>query len=88
MLRRHEKRLLDEMERRLRADDPEFADRMTRVRPVAWLLARMSPPRWIALVAGALAVLCLVLHEGAAFVAAAALAAALLVFGDWTVRTE
>ncbi|SFT08398.1 DUF3040 domain-containing protein [Saccharopolyspora flava] len=85
MLRRHELRILGEMERQLAGDDPALADRMTSTRiPFrAWLTRR----RAFALAVAALSLLCLALGEGAAFFTTALLAAALLLTRDWTFRS-
>lgn len=84
----HERRLLDQIERELRAEDPGFAERMSRTRPLTRARVWMSFPRAIAVVASCLAVLCLVLNEAAGFITSALLAVVLLVCTRWTVRTE
>ncbi|MGP4016579.1 DUF3040 domain-containing protein [Saccharopolyspora sp. 5N708] len=88
MLRRYEQRLLDEIERRLYAEDPDFVRKMTQLRPLVRVFAWLTVCRAVGVVAAVLAVLCLFLDEGAGFLVAALFAAALLVFADWKIQTE
>ncbi|MEV4730215.1 DUF3040 domain-containing protein [Saccharopolyspora sp. NPDC049426] len=85
MLRRHEIRILGEMERQLRTDDPALAGELThpRTRFRDWGTTR----RMLGFTTAALSLLCLALGEGTAFFTTAALAAALIVFSRWSVRT-
>lgn len=86
MLRRHEIRILGEMERQLRTDDPALAGELThpRTRFRDWGTTR----RALGFTTAGLALLCLVLGEGAAFFTTAALAVALILLSYWSVRTE
>lgn len=88
MTQPHERRLLDQIERELRAGDPGFAERMTHARPLTRVRAWMSFHRALGVVAAFLALLCLVLGEGAGFIVSGLLACALLVSSGWKLRTE
>lgn len=86
MLQPHERRILGEMERQLRTEDPALAGELnnTRIRFRTWLSTR----RALGLAAASLSVVCLALGEAAAFVTAALLAAALLLLNGWTIRAR
>ncbi|MEB3369876.1 DUF3040 domain-containing protein [Saccharopolyspora mangrovi] len=86
MLQPHERRILGEMERQLRTEDPALAGEMTKTRGRfrTWLNTR----RALALAAATLAVLCLALGEATAFFTTALLAAALLLSQGWTVKSR
>ncbi|WP_328591193.1 DUF3040 domain-containing protein [Saccharopolyspora aridisoli] len=86
MLRRHENRILGEMERQLRTDDPALAGVLThpRTRFRDWGTTR----RALGFTTVGLSLLCLALGEGAAFFTTAALAAALILLSQWSVRTD
>jgi hypothetical protein len=88
MLGRHERRLLEEIERQLGAQDPEFADRMTHTSPWIRVRAWLTGRRAIGVVAAFLAVLCLFLGEGAGFVMAGLFAGVVFLLSDWTIRTD
>ncbi|KAA5825490.1 DUF3040 domain-containing protein [Saccharopolyspora hirsuta] len=88
MLRRHERRLLDEIERELCASDPEFAQKMTQVRPFTRVRAWMTLRRALGIGAVFLAVLCLMFNEGAEFFISSALAGALFASEGWKIQTE
>ncbi|MCI2417976.1 DUF3040 domain-containing protein [Saccharopolyspora sp. K220] len=88
MLRRYERRLLEEIERRLSAEDPDFAEKMTHVRPLVRFVAWLSIRKALGVVAAVLAVFCLLLGAGAGFLVASLLAAVLLVFADWKIQAE
>lgn len=86
MLRRHEIRILGEMERQLRTDDPALAGELThpRIRFRDWGTTR----RALGFTTAGLSLLCLTLGEGMAFFTTAVLAAALILLSRWTVRSE
>ncbi|RRO14097.1 DUF3040 domain-containing protein [Saccharopolyspora rhizosphaerae] len=88
MTQPHERRLLDQIERELRVADPGFAERMTRARPLTRVRAWMSFHRALGVVAAFLALLCLVLGEGAGFIVSGLIAGALLVSTGLKLRTE
>ncbi|WP_190812900.1 DUF3040 domain-containing protein [Saccharopolyspora pogona] len=88
MLRRYERRLLEEIERQLCSEDPEFAQRMTHVRPFMKVLGWLTVRRALGIVAAFLALLCVVFNEGTGFVVAGALAAALFMSESWQIQTE
>lgn len=86
MLHPHERRILGEMERQLRTEDPALAGEMTRTRSRfrTWLNTR----RALALAAATLAVLCLALGEATAFFTTSLLATALLLSHGWTFQSR
>ncbi|RRO20711.1 DUF3040 domain-containing protein [Saccharopolyspora rhizosphaerae] len=86
MLQPHERRILGEMERQLRTEDPGLAGEMAKPRSRfrTWLNTR----RALGLASASLAVLCLVLGEAAAFVTTALVATALLMLNGWTFRSR
>ncbi|MBB5155993.1 DUF3040 domain-containing protein [Saccharopolyspora phatthalungensis] len=88
MLRRYERRLLEEIERQLRSQDPEFARRMAHVRPFTKVLAWFTVRRALGVVAAFLALLCVVFNEGAEFFVAGTLAAALFASESWQIQAE
>ncbi|MBB5157532.1 DUF3040 domain-containing protein [Saccharopolyspora phatthalungensis] len=88
MLRRYERRLLEEIERQLRSEDPEFARRMTRVHPFTRIVAWLTFRRALGVVTAFLALLCLTFNESAGFLAAATLAGALFASAAWKIQTE
>ncbi|MDA3644316.1 DUF3040 domain-containing protein [Saccharopolyspora indica] len=88
MLRRHERRLFDAIELRLRSEDPDFARRMAQTRLMVRVLAWFTLGRALGSVAAFLALVSLVLAEGAAFLVAGSLAAALFACSGRRVRSE
>ena len=56
------------------------------MRPLGWLFSRLSALRVLGLVAAILAVLCLLLGEGAGFLVAGVLAGALFLIERWQIR--
>lgn len=86
MLPRHERRRLEEIEQRLHDEDPDFARRITEGRPLSFLRGWLTGRTGIAVLAGALAVLCLLLGAETGFLTAAVLSAMLLVSRQWEVR--
>lgn len=88
MLRRHEQRQLDEMERRLHADDPALARKLAGAGPLARFWAMQSLSRALCLGTAGLAVLCLFLGEPGAFLLSSALAGALFLAANWTLHAE
>ncbi|GAB2742557.1 hypothetical protein GCM10027174_15190 [Salinifilum aidingensis] len=88
MFRRHERRQLEEIERRLISDDPDLARRMSGSRPVARVMAWMTMWRALGVLAGGLAVLCLFLGAGSGFLVAGMLAGVLLIYARWRDQGE
>ncbi|MDA3625145.1 DUF3040 domain-containing protein [Saccharopolyspora sp. WRP15-2] len=88
MLRRHERRLFDAIEQRLSSEDPEFSRRMTRSHLLTRVLAWLTLARALGAVAAFLALIALLLGEGAAFLIAGALAAVLFACSGRRVRSE
>ncbi|MEV5535766.1 DUF3040 domain-containing protein [Saccharopolyspora shandongensis] len=88
MLRRYERRLLDEIERHLNAEDPAFARKITDVRPLTRFRAWLSARRTLGITSAILAVLCLLLGDGAGFFTTGALAGALLLLDGWKLQTD
>lgn len=88
MLRRHEIRILEGMERQLRSDDPSFASKLTNERARDRFRGWLTPRRSLGLAVTATAALCLLLGEGAAFFTTAGLAAALFLLNGWSVTAE
>lgn len=86
MLQPHERRILGEMERQLRTEDPGLAGEMTKTpsRFRTWLNTR----RALGLAAASLSILCLALGEATAFVTTALLATALLLLNGWNFRSR
>ena len=80
MLPRHEKRLLDEIEHHLRAEDPGLGRLLSDDRVLPRFLGWLSVARVLALVAVALAVTCAVSGDGSGFATAGVLAAVLFWF--------
>ncbi|TWF95595.1 DUF3040 domain-containing protein [Saccharopolyspora dendranthemae] len=88
MLRRHEIRILEGMERQLRSDDPSFVSKLTTERTRDRFRRWITPRRSLGLAVTTVAALCLLLGEGAAFFTTAALAAVLFLLNGWSVKTE
>ncbi|RRO16890.1 DUF3040 domain-containing protein [Saccharopolyspora rhizosphaerae] len=88
MLPRDERRVLDEMERRLHTDDPAFARKLSETGPRARFRAGRMLPRALSLAVAGLAVLCLFLGEAGAFFLSSALAGVLFLAATWTVHAE
>ncbi|MGW1679645.1 DUF3040 domain-containing protein [Saccharopolyspora sp. NPDC002376] len=88
MLRRHERRLFDAIERRLRSEDPEFSRRMAQAHSVVRVLAWFTLARALGAVAAFLALVSLSLGEAAAFLVSGVLAAALFACSGRQVRSE
>ncbi|MER7010261.1 DUF3040 domain-containing protein [Saccharopolyspora sp. NPDC000359] len=88
MLRPHERRRLEEIERELRASDPNLVQHLAQERPLAGIRAWLTP-RWVlALGAVLLALLCLLFNESAAFFLSAALAVVVLATDGWSIQAE
>lgn len=85
VLRKHERRKLEEIENQLKAD-PELVRSMGGAHP-RWLPSKSSPSAVLGSFSAILAALCLFLGEGAGFAAAGALAALLLSSRMWHVHT-
>lgn len=88
MLRRHERRLFDAIEQRLRSEDPGLARRMARAHALVRTLAWFTLARALGSVAAFLALVSLVLAEGAAFLIVGSLAAALFACSGRRVQSE
>jgi hypothetical protein len=85
MLRKHERRSLDEIERRLAADEPELARDFSASEVPAWRRSRTaSVLTWASV---ALAVVSLLLGELAACLLAVFVVAALMGLRHWRLRT-
>ncbi|CAM02657.1 Protein of unknown function (DUF3040) [Saccharopolyspora erythraea NRRL 2338] len=87
MLPRHERRRLEEIEDQLSIEDPEFARALTDPSLRRWSPRRVPPRLVLGLLSALLAVLCLFLGEGGAFVSAGILAVVLIAVRDWSFRT-
>ena len=85
MLPRHERRRLEEIEDHLSSEDPEFARALTDPSLRRWSVRRLPPRLALGVLCGALAVVCLFLGEGGAFVAAGILSVVLIMLRDWQV---
>lgn len=87
MLPDRDQQRLNEIERELRSEDPEFARRFhepRRRRVTGWL----TPRRMLGVVAAIAALLCLAVGSGIGFTAAALLAAVLFFFRGWSIRSR
>ncbi|MFR9730056.1 DUF3040 domain-containing protein [Saccharopolyspora sp. MS10] len=84
MMGRDERRRLDEIGRHLSEDDPDFARKLTRPRPVWNLLHRWPARMWLAAVLFLLAALCLIIGDAGAMLVAAAAGTAIVVLRHWS----
>jgi hypothetical protein len=85
MLPRHERRRLEEIESRLRVEDPEFVRTLTEAGGNRFSLKGISLRTALGLVSALLAVICVFVGEGGAFLMAATLAAVLILTRKWHV---
>ena len=83
MMPRHERRRLVEIERRLAAEDPEFARNLAKARPLRRALGCGLPRTMLTLGAATSAALCLALGDAPATLAASAVATALIMTRNW-----
>lgn len=88
MFRGRDRRRLKKIERQLSSDDPEFAHRMTTPRPIKRMMRWMNIWRALGVLAGAFAVLSLLLGQAMEFLISTTTAAVLLIYAWWQARKQ
>lgn len=88
MLDKHERRRLDEIESRLRAEDPDFAQAMSGTGRSRLVRHLRSPSAVLAVISGCAALLCVGLGQGGGFATAALLTLVLVATTRWTIRPD
>ncbi|KEI45017.1 DUF3040 domain-containing protein [Saccharopolyspora rectivirgula] len=88
MLPKDERRRLKEIEDQLAGDDPKLAQRLSGANSMRLAWARLNPRLVLVIATALLALLCLVLGEGAGFFLAGVLAVMIFVFRNWRVQSE
>ncbi|GAB2669035.1 hypothetical protein GCM10027271_30990 [Saccharopolyspora gloriosae] len=84
MMGRDERRRLDEIGQHLSEDDPDFARKLTKPRPLWNLLHRWPVRMWLAAALFLLASVCLVTGDMVSMLVAAAAGTAIVMLRNWS----